>query len=75
MRWEKKKFIAEVEEQNKQFRCSAILSTIMRYLTAEQAKNPRGWYIGITTVLILVTVMTMFKSVIDASPIIFVKLG
>ena len=56
-------------------KCCAVLSTILRYLSADQAKRPRPFYIGVTTVFILVTVMTMFKSVIDSSPILFVKIG
>ncbi len=75
MRFEKKKLLADVEDQNKQFKCSAVLATILRYLSAEQAKQPRPKYIGVTTVFILVTVITMFKSVIDCSPILFVKIG
>ena len=47
----------------------------MRYLRADQAKHPRPLYIGITTVFILVMVLTMFKSIIDSAPILFVKIG
>ena len=47
----------------------------MRYLTSTQAKEPRSWYIGVTTVFILVCTITMFKAVIEVAPILFVKIG
>lgn len=75
MRKEKRELIREVEQQRKQVKCCAVFSTILRYLSADQAKRPRPFYIGVTTVFILVCVMTMFKSVIDSSPILFVKIG
>lgn len=75
MRREKRDLIKEVNDQQKQVKILAVLTTILRYLTADQAKRPRPWYIGVCTVFILVMTMTMFKSVIDSSPILFVKIG
>mmetsp|Transcript_15625 Transcript_15625/g.19666 ORF Transcript_15625/g.19666 Transcript_15625/m.19666 type:complete len:85 (+) Transcript_15625:151-405(+) len=75
MLWEKKKLKAEVEEQRKQVRWCAVLATILRYLSSDKAKRPRSFYIGVTTVFILVTVITMFKAVIEVAPILFVKIG
>ena len=70
----KKQFIAETDEELRKVRYCSVLETIHRYLTREQEKRPRHWYIGITTVFILVMVITMLKSVIDSFPIVFVKL-
>ena len=49
--------------------------SILRYLSADRAKRPRPYVIGVTVVFILVMVMTMFKSVVESSPVIFVKIG
>lgn len=75
MLFDRKKLKAEVNEQQKQAKCCAVFDTILRYLSADKAKRPRPFYIGVTTVFILVTVITMFKSVIEVAPILFVRIG
>ena len=47
----------------------------MRYLNSDKAKRPRPFYIGVSTVFILVTVITMFKAIIEVAPILFVRIG
>ena len=75
MRKSARELILEVEEEVKQRRCVATFSTIVNYLKADQAKRPEALQIGIFTVFLLVMVITMFKSVIDSSSILFVKIG
>jgi len=44
-------------------------------MVAEQTKKARAFKIGIFTVFLVVMVITMLKSVVDSSPILFVKIG
>ena len=75
MAWSKRILLAEVEQEVKQRSWFATLRSVVRYLIADHARNPRAAKIGICTVFILVMTVTMFKSVIDSAPIIFVKMG
>ena len=45
------------------------------YLYSEITKKPSAFKIGIFTVFVVVMVITMLKSVVDSTPILFVKLG
>ena len=48
---------------------------ITQSLMRETKKKQRAFKIGIFTVILVVTVITMLKSVIDCTPILFVKIG
>ena len=41
----------------------------------EQSKKMRAFKIGVVTVFIVVMVITMLKSVVASSPLLFVKIG
>lgn len=75
MRISKQRLLKEVEEEEKARSCPSTFKTILTYLRADQSKRPTAVNIGIFTVFILVMVITWFKSVIDTSPILFVKVG
>ena len=47
----------------------------MRYLIVEQTKKQKALKIGIFTVFLVVMAITMLKSAVDCTPIIFVKIG
>ena len=55
--------------------CCADLRVILNYLIAETQKKLTGFRIGIFTVFMVVTFIVMLKSVIQITPILFVKLG
>lgn len=44
-------------------------------MLSESNKKPTGFKIGVFTVFIVVMCITMLKSVVDSSPILFVKIG
>ena len=48
---------------------------MLRYLIVEQTKKQRALKIGIFTVFLVVMAITMLKSAVDCTPIIFVKIG
>lgn len=75
MKASREQLLIEVRTDIQKRKCWATLTTICRYLQAEQKRSPRALKIGICTVFILVMIITMFKSVIDSSPVLFVKVG
>ena len=75
MRQSKKQLLEDVELEIKQRKCIATWRTVLRYLRADQHRKPTAVQIGVFVVFLLVMVITMFKSVIDSSPILFVKTG
>ena len=75
MRISKQLLLDEVERDIEGRSCRATCRTIFNYLKADQQRRPRALRIGIFTVILLVTCITMFKSVIDSSSILFVKIG
>ena len=75
MRQFKKELLADVETDVEQRRCMSTLGSIWQYLTAEHDRYPKNIKIGIMTVFILTMVISFFQSVIDVSPILFVKVG
>ena len=75
MRRSKKELIEEVEREVKQRNIWSTFKSIVLYLRADQSRHQSALHIGIFTVFLLVMTITMFKSVIDSSPILFVKLG
>ena len=75
MQYSKAELIEEVEREVKDRKCFATITSIVRYLNADHQRNQRAIKIGVCTVFILATVITMFKSIIDCSPILFVKVG
>lgn len=48
---------------------------IVNYLVSEQTKKQEALKIGIFTVFLVVMIISMLKSVVDSTPILFVKLG
>ena len=44
-------------------------------MVSETTKQPTAFKIGVFTVFIVVMFITMLKSVVDAAPILFVKIG
>lgn len=72
---QKSEFVQEVIENDKSRKCCTACSVITRYMIVEQTKKQRALKIGIFTVFLVVMVITMLKSVVDCSPIIFVKIG
>ena len=50
-------------------------SVILNYMLSEQAKKQEAMKIGIFTIFLVVMIITMLKSVVDSTPILFVKLG
>ena len=75
LKMQKSELIHEVEESARSRRCCSACSVVTRYLIVEQSKKQRALKIGIFTVFLVVMVITMLKSVVDCSPIIFVKIG
>ena len=55
--------------------CCGDLTVIMNYIIAEQNKKASGLKIGIFTVFMVVSMITMLESVISITPILFVKMG
>ena len=72
---QRSELVQEVEEEGQRTRCGASCEVVTRYLVVEQTKKQRALKIGIFTVFLVVMCMTMLKSVVDVSPIIFVKIG
>ena len=60
MAWSKRVLLAEVKSEVSQRSFLATLRSVLRYLSADHARNPRAAKIGICTVFILVLVITMF---------------
>ena len=58
-------------------RCSfwSDLRTIVNYIQAEQQRKVSSLRIGIFTVFLVVTIITVLESVISIVPILFVKIG
>ena len=44
-------------------------------MVSESVKKPTSFKIGVFTVFLVVMFITMLKSVVDSSPILFVKIG
>ena len=65
----------EFEETERKKRCCASCETVTQYMVSESIKKPTAFKIGIFTVFIVVMFITMLKSVVDSSPILFVKIG
>lgn len=47
----------------------------LKYIVADLGKTGSGFVIGVFTVFLVVMIITMLKSVVDATPILFVKMG
>lgn len=57
-------------------RCScADFTVIINYIQAEQQRKASSLKIGIFTVFLVVTIITMLESVISIAPILFVNIG
>ena len=75
MKKQKSLLLSETYELNKNRRCCSSCKVVTNYLMIEQQKKQRALKIGIFTVFLVVCMITMLKSVVDSSPIIFVKIG
>ena len=75
MKMQKSLLLSETYELKKSRRCCASCKVVTNYLLIEQQKKQRALKIGIFTVFLVVCMITMLKSVVDSSPIIFVKIG
>ncbi len=71
----KAQLVNEFEDSEKKKRCCASCETVTQYMVSESVKKPTAFKIGVFTVFIVVMFITMLKSVVDASPILFVKIG
>ena len=62
---------------NDRFVCTSPsdMRVILNYLFAEQSKKASGLKIGIFTVFLVVSFITMLESVVGVTPILFVRLG
>ena len=67
--------IDEFEETEKNKKCCASCKTVTQYMSSESMKKPTAFKIGVFTVFLVVMCITMLKSVVDSSPILFVKIG
>jgi hypothetical protein len=72
---QKQEFKDEVDLEERSRKCCVSNKVICQYLISEQTKKARACKIGIFTVFLVVMVITMLKSVIDSSPILFVRIG
>jgi len=52
-----------------------MVLTITRYIYADIKKKQRSFKIGIFTIILVVTFLTLLKSLIDISPIAFLKVA
>ena len=75
MKKQKSLLLSETYELKKSRKCCASCKVVTNYLLIEQQKKQRALKIGIFTVFLVVCMITMLKSVVDSSPIIFVKIG
>ena len=48
---------------------------ILNYLISDTTKKQEAMKIGVFTVFLVVMIITMLKSVVDSTPILFVKIG
>ena len=55
--------------------CCGDLRVILNYMIAEQQRKSSSLKIGIFTVFLVVTIITMLESVVSITPILFVKIG
>ena len=55
--------------------CCGELRVILNYMIAEQQRKSSSLKIGIFTVFLVVTIITMLESVVSITPILFVKIG
>ena len=62
----------QILRQNK---CWPTFLTIVSYLISEQKKKQRAFQIGVFTVFLVVSFLTLLKSAVDVAPVAFVKLG
>jgi hypothetical protein len=60
-----------IEEKN----FCAALSTVLQYLLADLKKKSRSFKIGVCTILLVVSFITLLKSVIEVSPVAFLTLS
>ena len=67
--------IDEFEDDSRNRKCCASCKTVTQYMCSESKKKPTAFKIGVFTVFIVVMCITMLKSVVDSSPILFVKIG
>ena len=65
----------EVENEDKERSCFNTFIVITESLLRDTVKKQRACQIGIFTVFLVVMVITMLKSVIDCSSILFVRVG
>lgn len=49
--------------------------TILTLLISETSKKQRSFQIGVFTVFIVVAFLTLLKSIVDVSPVAFVKVA
>ena len=75
LKLQKTELIQEVKKEDDSRNLFATLKVITQYLIQEQTKKARAFKIGIFTVFIVVMVITMLKSVVASSPLLFVKIG
>mmetsp|Transcript_1247 Transcript_1247/g.777 ORF Transcript_1247/g.777 Transcript_1247/m.777 type:complete len:96 (+) Transcript_1247:36-323(+) len=67
-----------VEAEESSSRLYAIfseISTIVSYLVADIKKKPRSFNIGVFTVFLVVSFLTLLQSVVDIAPVAFLKLA
>ena len=53
--------------------CGVLLS-LLNYVVADLSRKQRGFKIGVCTVLLVVSFITILRAVVDLSPIVFLKL-
>jgi hypothetical protein len=64
-----------VQNEDKERSCWSTFVVITESLIRETGKKQRAFRIGIFTVFLVVMVITMLKSVVDCTPILFVRIG
>jgi len=62
-------------EQRLFFKVVSEISTIVSYLISDIKKKPRSFNIGIFTVFLVVSFLTLLQSVVDITPVAFLKLA
>ena len=72
---QKYEMIEEFDENRKSKHCCSTCKSVTQYMCSESIKKPTAFKIGVFTVFLVVMCITMLKSVVDSSPILFVKIG
>lgn len=62
----------QILRQNK---CWPTFKTILSYLVSEQSKKARSFQIGVFTIFLVVSFLTLLKSAVDVAQVAFVKIA